>query len=59
MTFICLYRVIREEISIFCKVVVSVIVKIIVHMNMCIILNVYRNGVFESQGPGLLDFSLG
>jgi len=58
MTFICLYRVIREESSIFCRVVVSVIVRKSVHMNMCIILNGYRNGaVWISRLRSLRFFS--
>ena len=37
------YRVIQEEISIFWEVIVSVIVRKKVHVNMCLILNVYRD----------------
>ena len=59
MTFICLYRVIREEISIFCKVAVSVIMRKCVHTNMCIILNGYRNGAAWISRSRFLRFFFG
>jgi hypothetical protein len=39
----CIYRVIQEERSIFCDVILSVIVRKKVYMSMCLILNVYRD----------------
>jgi hypothetical protein len=46
---VCIYRVIQEEMSVFWEAIVWVIVRKKVYMNVCLILNCYRDRVvFES-----------
>ena len=51
-----LYRVIHEEEWLFCVVIVSVIVRKEVHMNLCVILDCYRNRAVWISRPNSVSF---